>query len=139
MLAICVNLVLPGAGLFWRGRRLAACWYLLSFAALLLVIRDTGALWAIYVWIMAQVDFAHARPGRAARMDSATKVVIWGISLLMLVLYILLLGPGWAAHASLHHWVRLFVLITASLLTPALLLTWRPQPKTHLITQQAGD
>ncbi len=141
-LPICLNLLLPGAGLFWRGRRLSACWYLLSFAALLLVVRQTGALWAIYVWIMAQVDFTHARPHRGSNPDSATKVVIWGTSLLMVVLYVLLFGPGWTHSGSIHHSLRLFVLVTVSLIMPALLLTWwRPHAKAHLamIPENAGD
>jgi hypothetical protein len=50
-----LNLILPGSGLFWWKQTLQGAAYGLCFATLSAFRHDIGAVWAIYVLVIAQV------------------------------------------------------------------------------------
>ncbi len=132
MLLSVLNSLFPGAALFWRKRFLQGCWYLCSFIAMVAAAPEIGAMWALYVWIMAQVHFHTA--GRARDFEPATKVVIWGTTALMVSMYLVMFGPGWTEGGRILHPLRLFLTANISLLTPALLLTLRRRTRAKQVT-----
>jgi hypothetical protein len=133
MLLWIVNVVFPGAGLFWRKQIIQGSCYALAFGTLSAFRHEIGALWAIYVLIMAQVHFHKLRSGGEVREFGTTgKTIIWLVGALLLVLYSLMYGPSWTHNGEIKHPLLLFVLATVSIASPALLLTFWLRSKRRL-------
>ncbi len=90
---------------------------------------DIGAMWAVIVWLSAQVHFYKIRkPARAADFGHVAKTVMWLCAVSTVVLYSLMYGPSWTHAGEIKYPVFLYALVVASLILPAILLTFSLRP-----------
>jgi hypothetical protein len=119
-----LNLILPGAGLFWRKQTLQGAAYALCFAILNVFRHDIGAVWAIYVLIVAQVHFHKVRRGVPRSLARTGKLCLWLVTGLLVALYSALYGPGWTHNGELKEPHLLFGFVVVALTGPAFVLTF---------------
>jgi hypothetical protein len=141
-----LNFVFPGAALFWRKRVLQGICYACAFGILNAFRHDIGLLWALFVYVMAQVHFYKvARPeSPVLPLGRAAKTVVWILAVGLWALYGLSLGAGWTNGGTIAHPLLVYILVTTALLTPAILLTFWLGPRasagqthrlSHSVTQ----
>jgi hypothetical protein len=118
-----LNIIFPGSALFWRNQRLQAMGYLLAFAVLNVFRHDIGAMWAVMVWLSAQIHFHKIRKSDAHDFGEFVKVAIWLCAASAVSLYSVLYGPSWTHAGDIKYPGFLYALVVASLILPALLLT----------------
>jgi hypothetical protein len=119
-----LNLILPGSGLFWRKQTLQGAAYSLCFVILNAFRQDIGAVWAIYVLIIAQVHFHKVRRGVPQSLARTDRLVLWLVTGLLVVAYSALYGPEWTHNAELKEPHLLFGLVVVALVGPALVLAF---------------
>ncbi len=124
-----LNLIFPGSGLFWRKQTLQGAAYALCFASLSAFRHDIGAVWAIYVLIIAQVHFHRVRAGLPKALGRTAQLVLWLLTGLLVVLYSALYGPEWTHNGELKDPHLLFGLVVAALVGPALVLAFFLEPR----------
>lgn len=130
MLLSIFNLIFPGIALFWRKQPLQGIGYLFSFGMLNVFRSDIGVIWAIYVFIMAQIHFHKIRKAESAKgFGRVGKIIIWVITILILILYLVMYGPFWTHNDEIKHPIVFFLSVIISLFLPALLLTFWLKPK----------
>lgn len=123
MALVILNLMLPGSALFWRKQGLQATGYLLAFGVLHVFRHDIGAMWAVFVWCLAQIHFYKMRkPGSEQGFGYAGKVIIWLLAVAVVVLYSMMYGPSWTHGGEIKYPLLLYVLVVISLIVPAALL-----------------
>lgn len=91
-----LNLIFPGAALLWRHQIVQAIAYCLSFTILNVFRADIGAVWAIYVWLIAQIHFFKLRKSDSVRdFGPLAKKLAWTVAGLAMLSYAVLYGPVW--------------------------------------------
>lgn len=124
-----LNLLFPGSGLLWRKQTLQGAAYGLCFAILGTFPHDIGAVWAIYVLVIAQVHFHRVRAGFPKPLGRTGKLVLWLVTGVLVVLYGGLYGPEWTHKGELKEPHFLFGLVVVALVGPALVLTFLLEPR----------
>jgi hypothetical protein len=121
-----LNLIFPGSALFWRRRVLQGACYLCAFGVLQAFRHDIGLLWAVFVYVMAQVHFYKvARPSAPVPpLGRTAKTIVWISSVGLWALYSFSRGVNWTNGGAIVHPLLLYILVTAAILTPAFLLTF---------------
>ncbi|MBI2463079.1 MAG: hypothetical protein HYV65_02485 [Candidatus Spechtbacteria bacterium] len=123
MISVIINLIFPGSGLFWHNQKLQGMSYLVGFGLLNVFRTDIGAIWAIYVFIMAQVHFYKVKNAQYQEFAKKDKALIWLITCLVIIAYYFMYGLNWTNNGSIKYPVALFSIAILSLLLPALNLT----------------
>lgn len=129
MLLSILNIAFPGSALFWRHQSLQAMGYLLAFAVLNVFRRDIGAMWAVMVWVAAQIHFHKIRKSDAHDFGQVAKVAIWLCAASAVSFYSVLYGLSWTHAGEIKYPGFLYALVVASLILPALLLTLSLLPR----------
>jgi hypothetical protein len=124
-----LNLILPGSGLFWGKQTLQGAVYALLFAILSAFRHDIGAMWAIYVLIIAQVHFHRVRAGLPKPLGRTGKVVLWLVRGLLVILYSALYGPEWTHNGEIKEPHLLFGFVILALVGPTLVLPFLLKPR----------
>jgi len=133
------NLLFPGAALLWRRQTLQGCGYMVAFGFLSASHKGIGVIWALYLLIMAQIHFHKIRRSESAKgFAKKGKIIIWVITALMLALYCLTYGAFWPHGFEGRFRVTFFFLVVASLLWPAILLTFWLEPNMRNGTRGWG-
>lgn len=94
-MATILNLLFPGSGLFWHKQSGAGILYASAFALLNIFRHDVGAMWAIYIYVMAQIHYFKIKGGIVRPFGRFGKITIWVITACVLALYCLIYGPSW--------------------------------------------
>lgn len=135
-----LNLIWPGAGLLWRNQIAQAIGYAVAFVVLNTFRHDIGSIWAIYVWLLAQIHFHKVRDSETFRdLTRATKSFIWLSSATALVLYSIMYGPYWTHAGEVKEPMILFLLVLLALGLPTFILThWlTPRKMMHATSTRA--
>ena len=129
-----LNFVFPGAALFWRKRVLQGVCYIFAFGIVNAFRHEIGLLWALFVYVMAQVHFYKvARPASSVLpLNRAAKTIIWILTVGLWALYSLSRGVGWTNGGTIAHPLLVYILVTAAILTPAILLTFWLGPRAGM-------
>jgi hypothetical protein len=86
---------------------------------------DIGAMWFVYVAVLAQIHFVKARRGKAIRgLAFTSKVTLWAIVAVLLGFYTVIYGPGWTHGGMIVHPTALYLWVIGSLILPAVVLTF---------------
>lgn len=119
-----LNFLFPGSAMLWRRQSFQAISYCMAFGLLSVFRDDIGALWAIYVFLLAQVHFLKVRKlGEVKDFQSVTKRLIWIVTGLVVVAYCILYGPSWTHGGEIRMPALLFTLVVVALIVPGLILT----------------
>jgi len=125
MILTILNLIAPGAGLFWKRQTLQGCLYMLCFGWLSGWRAEIGAMWALYVLALAQVHFHKVKNlGNVRRVGKKGKTLAWIILGSLVLLYSFVYGPAWARGGRIVRPVLLYVSVLVSLSLPTLVLIY---------------
>lgn len=118
-----LNLIFPGAALLWRHQIVQGIAYCLSFTILNVFRADIGAMWAIYVWVIAQIHFFKLRnPDFPRDIRPIGKKLAWTFTGLAMLSYAVLYGPSWTHGGEIKMPGVLFGLVEVALALPGLVL-----------------
>lgn len=119
-----LNLLWPGAALIWR-RQLPQCiGYAVSFGILSGFRHDIGIMWALYVWLLAQLHFQMVRnPVNARPLSKTLQSIIWITDIIAVVLYYVMYGPHWTHNGAIKEPTWLFVAVIGALVLPSVIVT----------------
>lgn len=133
MLASIFNLTFPGMGLGLYGRTVQGLLYFTACGLLAGLHDEIGAIWWVYLIVMAQIHFSRVKKGTVS-FSARGKRILWTVTVLLVALFSLSYGYslmfGHALRDRIRFPLAVFIVVNACLMVPVLLETFWLKPRT---------